>query len=59
MYIFIAEAKGVDLAIDCIKTCDTNNKFIIFSYSFSVLKAMNHTSSKSPQFQKLLLGKME
>ena len=26
-----------------------NNKFIIFSDSLSVLKAMNHTSSKNPQ----------
>ena len=35
-------------------TCDANNKFIIFSDSLSVLKAMNHTSSKNPQIQKLL-----
>ena len=34
--IFTAEAKAVDLALD----------FIIFSDSLSVLKAMNHTSSK-------------
>ena len=31
-----------------------NNKFIIFSDSPFVLKAMNHTSSKNPQIQKLL-----
>ena len=37
-----------------ISTCDANNKFIIFSDSLSVLKAMNHTSSKNPQIQKLL-----
>ena len=43
--IFTAEAKAVDLA---------NYKFIIFSDSLSVLKAMNHTSSKNPQIQKLL-----
>ena len=30
--------------------CDAYNKFIIFS----VLKAMNHTSSNNPQIQKLL-----
>ena len=30
------------------------DKFIIFSDSLSVLKAMNHTSSKNPQIQKLL-----
>ena len=52
--IFTAEAKAVDLALDYISTCDANNKFIIFSDSLSVLKAMNHTSSKNPQIQKLL-----
>ena len=49
--IFTAEAKSVDLALDFISTCDANNKFIIFSDSLSVLKAMNHTSSKNPQIQ--------
>ena len=39
---------------DFISTFDANNKFIIFSDSLSVLKAMNHTSSKDPQIQKLL-----
>ena len=48
------EAKAVDLALDFIRTCDTNNKFIIFSDSLSVIKAMTHTSSKNPQIQKLL-----
>ena len=52
--IFTAEAKAVDLALDFISTCDANNKFIIFSDLLSVLKAMNHTSSKNPQIQKLL-----
>ena len=33
---------------------DCSYKFIIFSDSLSVLKAMNHTSSKNPQIQKLL-----
>ena len=51
---FTAEANAVDLALDFIRTCDTNNKFIIFSESLSVLKAMYHTSSKNPQIQKLL-----
>ena len=51
--IFTAEAKAVDLALDFI-TCDTKNKFIIFSDSLSVLKAMNQTSSKNLQIQKLL-----
>ena len=52
--IVTAEAKAVDLALDFISTSDANNKFIIFSDSLSVLKAMNHTSSKNPQIQKLL-----
>ena len=52
--IFTAEAKAVDLVLDFIRTCDTYNKFIIFSDSLSVLKAMNHTSSKNPQIQKHL-----
>ena len=52
--IFTADAKAVDLALDFIITCDTNNKFIIFFDSLSVLKAMNHTSSKNLQIQKLL-----
>ena len=46
-----AEAKAIDLALDFVSTCDANNKFIIFSDSLSVLKAMNHTSSKNPQIQ--------
>ena len=52
--IFSAQAKAVDQALDFIRTCDTNNKFVIFSDPLSVLKAMNHTSSKNPQIQKLL-----
>ena len=52
--IFTAEAEAVDLALDFIRTCYTNDKFIIFSDSLSVLKAMNHTSSRNPQIQKLL-----
>ena len=52
--IFTAEAKAIDLALDFISTCDANNKFIIFSDSLSVLKTMNHTSSKNPQIQNLL-----
>ena len=52
--MFTAEAKAVDLALDFIRISDTNNKFIIFSDSLSVLNAMNNTSSKKPQIQKLL-----
>ena len=50
---FSAEAKAVDLALDFISTCDAKNKFIIFPL-LSVLKAMEHTSSKNPRIQKLL-----
>ena len=34
--IFTADAKVVDLALDFIRTCYINNKFILFSYSLSV-----------------------
>ena len=50
----ISKAKAINLALDFITTCDANNKFIIFSDLLSVLKAMNLTSSKNPQIQKLL-----
>ena len=50
--MFTAEAKAVDLALDFIRTCDTDNKFIIFFNPLSVLKAMSHTSSKNPQMKK-------
>ena len=56
---FTAEAKAIDLALYFISTCDANNKFIIFSDWISVLKAMNHTSSKNPQIQKLLVKSPE
>ena len=49
--IFTAEAKAVNSALDFISTCDANNKLIIFSDSLSVLKAMNHTSSKNHRFR--------
>ena len=46
--IITPEAKTVDLALDFIRTCDTNNIFIIFSDSLSVLKAMEEsTGSKT------------
>ena len=52
--IFTAEAKAIDLALDHIADCETSNKFIIFSDSLSVLKSLDHTSSKKTQIQKLL-----
>ena len=45
---------GVPSTSAPVSTCDDNNKSNIFSDSLSVLKAMNHTSSKDPQIQKLL-----
>ena len=52
--IFTAEAKAIDLALDFIAVCEISNNFIIFSDSLSVLKSLDHTSSKKPQIQKLL-----
>ena len=52
--VFTAEAKAIDLALDFIDSCFLHDKFLIFSDSLSVLKALNHTSSKNSQIQKLL-----
>ena len=52
--VFTAEAKSVDLALDLINSFFLSDKFLIFSDSLSVLKALNHTSSRNSQIQKLL-----
>ena len=52
--IFTAEAKAIDLALDLVDNCNSIDKFIIFSDSFLVLQALNHTSSKNPQIQNIL-----
>ena len=52
--VFTAEAKAIDLALDFINSCFLTDKFLIFSDSLSVLKALNHTSSRNSQIQKLL-----
>ena len=52
--VFMAEAKAIDLALDLVDNCNSHDKFIIFSDSFSVLQALNHTSSKNPQIQNIL-----
>ena len=52
--VFTAEAKAIDLALDFIDSCFPHDKFLIFSDSLSVLKVLNHTSSKNSQIQKLL-----
>ena len=50
--IFTAEA--IDLALDLIADCETYNKFVIFSDSLSVLKSLDHASSKIPYFKRYL-----
>ena len=52
--VFTAEAKAIDLALDLVASCNSHDKFIILSYSLSVLQALNHTSSKNPQIQDIL-----
>ena len=52
--IFTAEAKAIDLALDLIAHRETSNKFVIFSDSISVLKSLDHTSSKNSLILKLL-----
>ena len=52
--VFTAEAKTINLALDFIDSCFLYDKFLIFSDSLSVLKALNHTASKNLQIQKLL-----
>ena len=51
--VFTAEAKAIDLAFDFINKCSLYDKFVIFSDSLSVLKALNHTSSRNIQIQKV------
>ena len=41
--IFTAEAKAIDLAFDFIDNFTLSERFVIFSDSLSVLKALNHT----------------
>ena len=50
----IPDGSSIFTALDLIADCETSNKFIIFSDSLSVLKSLDHTSSKNPQIQKLL-----
>ena len=47
--IFTAESKAFDMALDYIINNSLDNKFVIFSYSLSVLKPLNHTFSKKSQ----------
>ena len=52
--IFTAESKAVDMALDYVMNNSLDNKFVIFSDSLSVLKSLNHTSSKNPKFQSVI-----
>ena len=45
--VFTAEAKAIDLALDFINSYFPTDKFLIFSDSLSVLKALNHTSTRN------------
>ena len=52
--VFTAETKAIDLALDFIYSCFLYDKFLIFSDSLSLLKALNHTALKNSPIQKLL-----
>ena len=52
--IFTAESKAIIMALDYVMNNSLDNKFIIFSDSLSVLKSLNHTSSKNPKIQNLI-----
>ena len=52
--IFTAESKAIDMALDYIMNNSLENKFVIFSDSLSVLKSLNHTSSKNPKIQNVI-----
>ena len=49
--VFTAEAKAIDLALDFIDNFTLSDRFVIFSNSLSVLKALNQSYS---QIQKIL-----
>ena len=49
--IFTAESKAIDMALDYVMNISLDNKFVIFSDSLSVLKSLNHTSSKNSKIQ--------
>ena len=42
------------MALDYFMNNSLDNKFVIFSDSLSVLKSLNHTSSKNPKIQNLI-----
>ena len=52
--IFTAESKAIDMALDYVMNNSLENKFVIFSDSLSVLKSLNHTTSKNPKIQNVI-----
>ena len=42
------------MALDYVMNNFLDNKFVIFSDPLSVLKSLNHTSSKNPKIQNLI-----
>ena len=52
--VFTAEAKAISLALDFIDNFTLSERFVIFSDSLSVLKALNHIFFKNLQIQKIL-----
>ena len=52
--IFTAESKAIDMALYYVMNNSLENKFVIFSDSLSVLKSLNHTSSKNPKIQNVI-----
>ena len=52
--IFTAESKAIDMALDYVMNNSLEYKFVIFSDSLSVLKSLNHTSSKNLKIQNVI-----
>ena len=42
------------MALDYVRNNSLDNKFVIFSDSFSVLKSLNNIASKNPKIQNLI-----
>ena len=50
--VFTVEAIAIGLDLDFNDSCFLSDKFLMFSVSLSVLKALNHTSFRNSQIQK-------
>ena len=51
-FLFTAESKAINVALDYVKNNSLDNTFVIFSGCLSVLKSLNHTSSKKKKKKK-------